>query len=74
MHKKIETMKVADKLKLRELVFLFVAGLGEYPNDKERLEKGLTIIEDYVDAITARECSAIVSGMAVIKHGGQIKN
>lgn len=67
-------MELRDKLKFRELLFLLVAGLGEYPNDKERLEQGILVMENYIDGITERECNAILSGMAVIKHGGKIKN
>lgn len=67
-------MVLQDRLKFRELLFIFVAGVQEYATDKERLEKGITVMENFIDSITARECNAIVSGMATIKHGGRIKN
>jgi hypothetical protein len=54
-------MKKQDQLKFRELQVIFFVGMSEYPNDKERMEKGLQILEKFIDDLVTRECSALFS-------------
>lgn len=67
-------MELKDRLNFRELQLIFFTGMSENPTDTNRLEQGLNLLEKFVDKLIARECSKIVSGMAVIKHDGKIKN
>lgn len=67
-------MELKDRLNFRELQLIFFTGMSENPTDTNRLEQGFNVLENFVDKLVARECSKIVSGMAVIKHDGKIKN
>jgi hypothetical protein len=54
-------MQLHDRLKFRELLFLLLDQLGKYPNDKHGAEQGIIIIEKFIDSITERELSALLS-------------
>ena len=62
-------MKKNDQLKFRELQVIFFVGMTEYPNDKERMEKGLQILEKFIDDLVTRECSALFSANVKLKPG-----
>jgi len=66
-------MKLKDQLRFRELQTIFFLGMSEYPNDKERLEKMFVILENFIDDVVTRECSALVAVGAQIREGGKIK-
>jgi hypothetical protein len=66
-------MELQDRLKFRELLFLLLAGLEKYPGDKERAEQGINVIEKFIDGITEREMSAILSKVSTLESGGVYK-
>jgi hypothetical protein len=66
-------MNLKDQMNLRRLLIVFCEGLAQYPNDKERAEKGIQIIQQWVDEVVNRECSTLFQKNAVITHRGQKK-
>lgn len=66
-------MKLDDRLTFRRMQIAFFAGMVEYPNDKERMEKGMELLEKFIDSVIERECSFIVSRTAEIRAGGYLK-
>jgi hypothetical protein len=66
-------MEIKDAIEFRRLQVMFFAGMVEYPNDKERMEAGLRVLEKYIDTLVERECSKIISRTAEIRMGGQLK-
>jgi hypothetical protein len=63
-------MEVKDKLKLRQLLIIFCDGLVKYPGDAERTEKGLQVLEKWVDMVVERGCSTLFQKNAIITHRG----
>lgn len=66
-------MKLKDRIEFRRMQFIFFNGMNEYPNDKERCEAGLLLLEKFIDDLVTRECSALFTAGARIEQGGKIK-
>jgi hypothetical protein len=66
-------MKKNDQIRFRQLLLIFVDGLSRYSGDSERMERGLEVLEKWVDTLVNRECSTFLQKNAVISHRGQKK-
>jgi hypothetical protein len=66
-------MKINDRLNFRKMQIAFFAGMQEYPNDKERMEKALQILENYIDNLIERECSKVISASGAISLTHNLK-
>jgi hypothetical protein len=65
-------MKIKDQLRFRELQLIFFQGMNKYPNDAERTEMGLQLLENFIDELVTRECNAIIGQAAQIDQAGTI--
>jgi hypothetical protein len=66
-------MKLKNRLRFRELQIIFTEGLMKYPNDAERAERGLQLLEKLIDEIVQDELSELFQKNAVITHRGEKK-
>jgi hypothetical protein len=65
-------LSVRDQLRFRELQLVFFQGMNKYPNDAERTEQGLQLIESFIADLVNRECNAIIAQAAQLDQGGKI--
>jgi hypothetical protein len=72
-------MEIKDRIDFRRMQSIFFAGMVEYPNDTDRMEKGMQLLEQWIDRLVNRECSKFVtenSSLTVggVHKGGKLKN
>lgn len=63
-------MTIEDQLTFRKLQYAFFAGMNEYPNDKERMEKAIKVLTDWIDSVVERERLRPVRGARIIPGTG----
>lgn len=66
-------MDIKDRIAFRGLQAAFFAGMVEYPNDTDRMEKGFKVFEEFIDGLVDRELTKIFGRNAVVKYQGEIK-
>jgi hypothetical protein len=67
-------MKLHDQINLRKLLVAFFAGMAEYPNDTDRMEAGIKVIENWMDDVILREQNKLITAGSKITQGGPIRN
>jgi hypothetical protein len=66
-------MHIKDQIDFRRMQAIFFAGMVEYPNDKDRMEKGMKLLEDWVDRLVNRECGKMLTEKSTMTVGGVVK-
>jgi len=66
-------MDIKDRLEFRALQAAFFEVMVKYPNDKDKMELGFKVFEEWIDKLVDRELSKIFGRNATIKYRGEIK-
>jgi hypothetical protein len=63
-------MDIKDRITFRQLQAAFFAGMVEYPNDTDRMEKGMGLLEAWIDQVVDREVSKVITQTSTLTLNG----
>jgi hypothetical protein len=67
-------MTTQQKLTFRELQIVFFTMMSEYPNDKDRMERGFIILENFIDKCINEALGTTITQNTKIYQDGKKKN
>lgn len=66
-------MTIKDRLSFRQQQAVFFQGMIRYPNDKDRMEAGIAVLEKFIESLIEREVNRFVGGNSTLQMDGQLK-